>query len=70
MSVSVEIYGALLRSFLNAGESLKLLLQGEVEKIESFEPDNGIRSRNFINYCGWRPGTKTTAASLNRSALK
>ena len=39
MSVQVEIYGALFRSFLNAGESLKLLLQGEVEKIESFEPD-------------------------------
>ena len=39
MNDQVEIYGALLRSFLNAGESLKLLLQGEVEKIESFEPD-------------------------------
>lgn len=39
MKNQVEIYGALLRSFLNAGESLKLLLQGEVEKIASFEPD-------------------------------
>jgi hypothetical protein len=47
MNDQVEMYGALLRSFLNAGESLKLLLQGEVEKIESFEPDKWYPLEEF-----------------------
>lgn len=47
MKNQVEIYGALLRSFLNAGESLKLLLQGEVEKIESFKPDEWYPIEQF-----------------------
>lgn len=38
MDVQVEISGALLRSFLDAGESLKLLLQGDAEEIGSFDP--------------------------------
>ncbi len=39
MNDQVEIYGALLRSFLDAGESLQLLLQGDAEEIGPFEPD-------------------------------
>jgi len=39
MNNQIEIYGALLRSFKDAGESLKLLLQGDALEIESFEPD-------------------------------
>jgi len=49
MNNQVEIYGALLRSFLNAGESLKLLLQGEVERIESFEQDKWYPLEEFQN---------------------
>ncbi len=39
MNSHVKIHGALLRSFLDAGESLKLLLRGDADEMESFEPD-------------------------------
>lgn len=39
MNDHIEIYGALLCSFLDAGKGLKLLLQGDSEKIGPFEPD-------------------------------
>jgi hypothetical protein len=39
MNDQIEIYGALLCSFLDAGKGLKLLLQGDSEEIGPFEPD-------------------------------
>lgn len=47
MNGQVEIHGALLRSFANAGESLKLLLRGDAERIEAFEPDKWYPIEEF-----------------------
>ena len=47
MNGQVEIYGVLFRAFLDAGESLKLLLQGDAEEIESFEPDKWYPLEEF-----------------------
>lgn len=47
MNGQVEIYGVLFRAFLDAGESLKLLLHGDAEEIESFEPDKWYPLEEF-----------------------
>ena len=47
MNNQVEIHGSLLRSFLDAGESLKLLLQ-DAEGIELFKPDKWYPLEEFL----------------------
>lgn len=47
MTTQLEIHGALLRSFVDAGESLKLLMQGDTNAIEAFEPDTWYPIKKF-----------------------
>ncbi len=47
MNNQVEISGALLRSFLDAGESLQLLLRGDAEETGLFEPDKWYPIEEF-----------------------
>ncbi len=47
MNDKVEISGALFLAFLNAGESLKLLLQEDERGLESFEPDKWYPLEEF-----------------------
>ncbi len=47
MNDHVEIHGSLLRTFLDAGESLKLLFQRDEVEMKSFEPDKWYPLEEF-----------------------
>lgn len=44
----VKVHGSLFRAFLNAGASLKILLQGNVEHIESYLPNAWYSFDEFV----------------------
>lgn len=52
MSNGIKIHGSLFHAFLNAGHSLKLLLNGNVEHLQFYEQDQWYEFEEFVELLG------------------